>query len=200
MSVASLILASASTSRARLLTAAGLAFDALPADVDEDAVKRASRAKGETTAHCARSLAEMKAARISAAHPDALVIGADQMLDAEGRWFDKPRDLAAAREQLLFLAGKTHTLPTAAVVVRAGRCVWHHVASPRLTMRPFGAGFVDDYLARVGSKALSSVGAYQLEGLGVQLFAEIDGDFFTILGLPLLPLLAFLREHGVIGA
>jgi septum formation protein len=149
---------------------------------------------------CAETLAETKAAKIAQTAPDALVIGADQMLEADGRWFDKPPTLAAARDQLLTLAGKTHTLPTAVVIMRGDQRIWHHVATPRLTMRAFGAAFVDRYLAEVGTKALSSVGAYQLEGPGAQLFDRIDGDFFTILGLPLLPLLAFLREQHVIPA
>lgn len=200
MTQAALILASSSASRSRLLRAAGLAFETVPAHVDEDAVKMAIRAEKGSVERCVETLAALKAVKISQAYPQALVIGADQLLVCGERWFDKPADLAAAREQLLALAGKAHSLPTAAVVARGGARLWHHVAAPRLTMRAFGTAFVDDYLARAGEQVLGSVGAYQLEGLGVQLFQAVEGDFFTILGLPLLPLLGFLREHGVVAA
>ncbi len=192
------ILASASVSRARLLTAAGVVFTVEPAHVDEDAIKQSLRADGAPVSACAETLAEMKAVAISRRYPQALVIGADQMLECEGAWFDKPADLARAEEQLLTLAGKTHTLPTAAVVALGGQRIWHQIATPRLTMRRFDRAFVQGYLAEVGAAALTSVGAYQLEGRGSQLFHTVEGDFFTILGLPLLPLLAFLRAHHVV--
>ena len=192
------ILASSSASRARLLTAAGVPFTVVPAHVDEDAIKQSLRAEGATVSACAETLAEMKAVTISQRHPQALVIGADQMLECDGAWFDKPADLDRAAEQLLALAGKTHTLPTAAVVALGGQRIWHQNATPRLTMRAFDRAFVQGYLASVGAAALTSVGAYQLEGLGAQLFTKVEGDFFTILGLPLLPLLAFLRAHHVV--
>ena len=192
------ILASASVSRARLLTAAGVVFTVEPAPVDEDAIKQSLRADGAPVSACAETLAEMKAVAISRRYPQALVIGADQMLECEGAWFDKPADLARAEEQLLTLAGKTHTLPTAAVVALGGQRIWHQIATPRLTMRRFDRAFVQGYLAEVGAAALTSVGAYQLEGRGSQLFHTVEGDFFTILGLPLLPLLAFLRAHHVV--
>ena len=192
------ILASSSASRARLLTAAGVPFTAEPAHVDEEAIKQSLRAEGATASACAETLAEIKAVTISQRHRHALVIGADQMLECGGTWFDKPADLGRAEEQLLALAGKTHTLPTAAVVALGGTRIWHHVATPRLCMRSFDRAFVQGYLAGVGKAALPSVGAYQLEGLGSQLFHTVEGDFFTILGLPLLPLLAFLRAHHVV--
>lgn len=192
------ILASASASRAHLLTAAGVPFTATAAHVDEDAVKAAMKADGASALDCAETLAELKAVKISQAYPDALVIGADQMLECEGRWFDKPPSLNAARDQLMALSGKPHTLPTVAVVARAGARIWQHRAAPKLTMRNLSPAFLDSYLAQAGKAVLSSVGAYQLEGPGVQLFQAIDGDFFTILGLPLLPLLGFLREHDVV--
>ena len=194
----SVILASSSASRARLLTAAGVPFTVVPAHVDEDAIKQSLRAEGAAVSACAETLAEMKAVTISQRHPQALVIGADQMLECDGAWFDKPADLGRAAEQLLTLAGKTHTLPTAAVVALDGQRIWHQIATPRLTMRAFDRAFVQSYLAGVGPAALTSVGAYQLEGLGSQLFNKVEGDFFTILGLPLLPLLAFLRVHHVV--
>ncbi len=192
------ILASGSASRAQLLTAAGVPFAAVPPHVDEDSVKAALRAEQATSIACAETLAEMKAVKVSRTNPDALVIGADQMLELDGHWFDKPANLDAARGHLLHLAAKTHLLPTAVVVAQAGGRIWHHTSTPRLTMRAYDPDFVDIYLAMAGTKVLSSVGAYQLEGVGVQLFQKIEGDFFTILGLPLLPLLAFLREHGVL--
>jgi len=198
--VKSLVLASASQSRARVLTAAGLAFEALAADVDEDALKIEFKVAGSDAADCARRLAEAKARRIAARRPDALVIGADQMLDCEGAWFDKPRDISGAAEHLRRLSGKIHTLPTAAVVVAGGQTVWTHIASPRLKVRPLSETYIQQYLAAAGPKVCSSVGAYQLEGLGAQLFETIEGDFFTILGLPLLPLLAFLRGEGMVAA
>lgn len=198
MSTRAVVLASASKSRASLLTAAGVAFDVVPAHADEDAVKAALRAEGADARQCAETLAEIKAVQISQRLPEALVIGADQMLECDGIWFDKPKDLNGARAHLTAMRGKTHTLPTAVAVVLGGAVIWHHSASPRLTMRDFSDAFIEHYLANTGERILSSVGAYQLEGWGVQLFENIDGDFSTILGLPLLPLLRFLREHQVI--
>jgi septum formation protein len=196
--VRTLVLASASKSRAQLLSGAGLAFEVLPAHADEDAVKDALKAEGATAVQCAETLAEIKAVQVSQRLPDCLVIGADQMLECDGVWFDKPADLDGARAHLKALRGKTHVLPTAVAVVLGGSVIWHHSASPRLTMRAFSDAFIEHYIANTGPQILSSVGAYQLEGWGVQLFDRIDGDFSTILGLPLLPLLAFLREHQVV--
>lgn len=193
-----LILASASQSRARVLTAAGLTFEALAADVDETALKIEFKAGGSDAADCARRLADAKARRIANQRPDALVIGADQMLDCDGVWFDKPPDLAGAADHLRRLSGKVHTLPTAAVVVAGAQTIWSHVAAPRLKVRALSDSFIQAYLAKAGPVVCSSVGAYQLEGLGAQLFETIEGDFFTILGLPLLPLLDFLREQRVL--
>lgn len=192
------ILASASKSRANLLRAAGVNVEIVPAHADEDAVKNALKAEGATAAQCAETLAELKAVQVSQRHDNALVIGADQMLECEGAWFDKPADMAAARNHLVALRGKTHVLPTAVAVALNGARIWHHVALPRLTVRPYSDAFIDSYLKTAGPAVLTSVGAYQLEGLGAQLFSKIEGDFFTILGLPLLQLLAFLREHGVV--
>lgn len=193
-----LVLASASASRRRLLASAGLGFEALAAGVDEAEVKLALQAEGAEPIQAAETLAELKAARISAQRPGALVIGADQLLACEGRWYDKPADLEAAADQLLALAGRTHSLETAVCVVHDGTRLWHHNAVCRLAMRRFHRGFAERYLAAAGPAALESVGGYQLEGLGVQLFSRIEGDFFAILGLPLLPLLDFLRERGVV--
>jgi septum formation protein len=191
-----IILASASKSRANLMRAAGITFEIVPAHADEDSVKASLQAEGATAAQCAETLAELKAVQISNRHPEALVIGADQMLDCAGIWFDKPKDIEGARNHLVLLRGKTHVLPTAVCVALNGSRIWHHVALPTLAMRDFSDAFIETYLAAAGTAVLSSVGAYQLEGPGAQLFSRVDGDFFTILGLPLLELLGFLREHG----
>ena len=192
------VLASASRSRAMLLGNAGVDAVRDPAAIDEEEVKASFRAEGADAATVAQALAELKAQRVSGRYPGALVIGADQMLDCNGVWFDKPVDRDHARAHLAALRGRTHELIAAVVVVRDRAVLWHHVARARLTVRPFGDAFLEDYLDRVGDDALLSVGAYQLEGLGAQLFSRIEGDYFTVLGLPLLPLLGFLRGHGVV--
>lgn len=193
-----LILASASRVRAALLRQAGLDFHILPADADEAATKRAM--EGADPMDIAEALAEIKARAIASSHPGALVIGADQMLICDGELFDKPVDLAEARGHLRRLGGKTHHLCTAAAIVQDGEVLWRHTERPELTMRPLGDDFIDAYLAAVGDDALLSVGAYQLEGRGAQLFERVEGDFFSILGLPLLPLLGFLRHRKFIEA
>ncbi|MBL8645243.1 MAG: Maf family protein [Rhodospirillaceae bacterium] len=192
------MLASTSKSRAAVLRQAGIEFTAQNSFVDEDSIKAALRAENATAAHCAEVLAEMKAVKVSQQYPTALTIGGDQMLECEGRWFDKPADLTAARAQLLALRGKTHRLLNSLVVAQNGARIWHFADRAEVTVRHFSEAFLDDYLARVGDAALHSVGGYQLEGLGAQLFTTVDGDFFSILGLPLLPLLAFLRDHNVL--
>ncbi len=195
---ARLVLASASASRARILAAAGLAFETYPVSLDETAVKDAFHRDGRSAADCAAALAETKARRASAKLPGALVIGADQMLVCGGQWFDKPKDLPTARAQLLALRGKRHELPTAAAALRDGDVLWRALETPCLTMRDFSAAFLDGYLAALGDKALASVGAYQLEGMGALLMARVEGDHFAIQGMPLLPLLEFLRGQGVL--
>lgn len=193
-----LVLASASPSRASVLRHAGIAALNEPAQLDEAEVKAALRADGAGPRDIAETLAELKAQKVSRRRPGAFVIGADQMLECEGDWLDKPTDLAQAADQLRFLSAKTHRLISAVCVVRDGTRLWHHVAVASLTVRPLSEAFIAAYLAAVGPAALSSVGAYQLEGLGAQLFTRIEGDYFAILGLPLLPLLDFLRNHEVI--
>ena len=195
-----LILASASKSRASLMRAAGLDFEVVPAHVDEDAIKASLKQEGETAANCALALAEFKAGTVSQRFPEALVIGADQMLDCEGIWFDKPKDVAGARNHLTTLRGKTHMLPTSVAIALNGAPIWHHTAIPRLTVRDFSDAFLEQYLTDVGPAVTSSVGAYHLEGRGAQLFSKVEGDFFTVLGLPRLELLAFLREHRMVHA
>lgn len=192
------ILASASKSRANMLRAAGVPYEIIPADVDEESVKATLRREGASAQKCAETLAEFKAVKVSQNRPADLVIGADQMLECEGAWFDKPRGLEGVRSHMLQLRGKVHTLPTSVAVALNGAVIWHHSAAPCMTVRDFSGAFLDAYVAEVGEAVTSSVGAYHLEGRGAQLFTKIDGDFFTILGLPLLELLAFLREHQVV--
>ena len=193
-----LILATASQARRAVLAAAGLRFAAEAAAVDEAAIKEGAQAEGIPPGEAAMLLAEAKAQRIARRQPEALVIGADQLLVCEGRWFDKPPDMAAARAQLLALRGRPHELMTAMVCWRGGQRVWQHLARPRLTMRGFSEAFLDAYLTLEGEAVLGSVGAYRLEGPGVQLFDAVEGEHSAILGLPLLPLLGFLRQHGVL--
>ena len=192
-----LILASASLSRRQLLASAGLKFDVEPSGLDEDEAKY--RLLGERAApqEIAEGLAALKALRVSGRRRSTMVIGADSTLACNGRLFDKPPTMAAARQQLLALSGQTHELFSSVVVVRDGARLWHCSERARLTMRPFGEAFLDAYLARAGEAVLASVGAYQLEGLGAHLFSRVDGDYFTILGLPLLPLLSFLAGYGI---
>ena len=193
-----LILASASPARAALLRGAGLDFDTRPSHIDEAELKIAKKPEGAEAA--AIALAELKAGHIAAAAPGALVIGADQLLDCHGEWLDKARDRDDARRQLLLLRGRDHRLATAVCVMRGDRVLWRYVGAPRLEMRDFSDSFVESYLDAAGEEAFGCVGAYRLEGLGAQLFAEIEGDYFTILGLPLLPLLDFLRGRGLVAS
>jgi len=193
-----LILASASAVRQTLLTNAGLRFRAEAAAIDEAEIRFAARTGGDTAEQAATTLAGLKAQRVALRSPDAVVIGADQILECEAEWFDKPTNNEAARRQLLALRGRTHTLATAVVCQRGDQRLWHHLARPCMTMRTFSDGFLDDYLAAEGDRVLSSVGAYRLEGLGIHLFERIEGEHTAILGLPLLPLLGFLRQHGVV--
>jgi septum formation protein len=196
----SLVLASASRSRQTMLRAAGVRFIVDPANVNENAVKETLEKRGADAAMVAEALAVKKAEEASNRHPDALVIGSDQMLFCEGGWFDKPLDRAAARDQLIALRGRAHTLTAAVTVMCGGRTLWRHIDEAELVMRAFSETFLDEYLDRVGADALISVGAYQVEGQGIQLFETIRGDIFTIMGMPLLPLLGFLRDEGVLVA
>jgi septum formation protein len=191
-----LTLASASVARRALLQSAGLVFDTCPAFIDEAAVKRDAGRDGLSAGDAALLLALLKARAV--ARP-GLVIGCDQILVCDGLWFDKPADLHTARGQLRALRGRTHSLATAMVVLRDGMELWRHLAMPHLTMRAFSDGFLDFYIKAEGAALLSSVGAYRLEGLGVHLFESVAGEHSAILGLPLLPLLGFLRECDMIG-
>ncbi|MEO0034338.1 MAG: hypothetical protein RLZZ501_361 [Pseudomonadota bacterium] len=191
-----IVLASASRARQAMLAAAGVTVTIDPPRIDEGRIQQAMRQGHAGAAAIAATLAGLKAAEVSARHPGALVIGADQTLDCDGAGFDKPRDRAEAREQLLVLRGRQHRLVSAVALLRDGHPRWTHRAEALLTMRDFSESFLDAYLDQAGTAPLASVGAYQLEGLGAQLFTGIEGDFFTILGLPLLPLLEVLREEG----
>jgi septum formation protein len=192
------VLASSSTTRQAMLRAAGVDFTVDVAAIDETTILESLQAEGAKARDAADMLAEMKALKISAKQPDALVIGADQVLNLGTKFFSKPADMTDARKQLRDLRGQTHVLTSAIVVAQNGAAIWREIREAKLTMRPFSDAFIDDYLAKVGKAALASVGAYQVEGLGAQLFSRIDGDHFTILGLPLLPLLDMLRTQGVL--
>ncbi|WP_421864205.1 Maf family protein [Parvibaculum sp.] len=198
----SLILASGSAVRQKLLADAGLTFTAEDSRVDEDAIK-AGFADGEdgpeaATDALALKLAEAKALAVSAKHCGALVIGADQILSCEGKRYDKPKSMDEARANLLAFRGHPHILHSGLVLVKDGKTVWNLTARATLTMRAFSETFLDEYLETAGERVMKSVGCYQLEGPGIQLFEKIEGDYFSILGLPMLPLLDELRRQGVI--
>jgi septum formation protein len=193
-----IILASASAARARLLEAAGIPFSIEPADIGETRIKAASRQAGQSAMASALTLAVEKACQVSERHPEALVIGADQILVAGDEWFDKPKSLTEARTQLRLLRGRTHVLAAAASVVRDSREIWYATSAPEMTMRSFSEAFLDRYIAAEGDALLGSVGAYRFEGMGVQLFERMIGDHFAVLGLPLLELLDFLRSRGAL--
>ena len=193
------ILASKSAARRAVLDGAGVAYEAVVAGVDEDAVMVEMLARGASPSDVADTLAELKAIRISRTRP-GFVIGADQTLDLNGHLYDKAEDVSAARERLKLLRGKTHKLHSAVVVARDGVPIWREVVTATLTMRDFSDAFLEAYLASEGDAALGSVGCYRLEGPGSQLFSEIDGDYFAILGLPLMGLLELLRQHREIAS
>ena len=199
MSPPELVLASQSAARRAMLAAAGVRFEALSPNVDEESVKQALTAEGRTARDIADALAELKAVKLSLKLPGALVLGADQVLvTADGAMLDKPRDRADAAAQLRLLEGQEHRLISAAVVAENGKPVWRVVDSAKLTMRRFGDRFLADYLDAEGDAILGCVGGYRLEGRGAQLFAKVSGDHFTVLGLPLLAVLDYLRARGAI--
>jgi septum formation protein len=191
-------LASSSPFRKALLVNAGIDVEAVPASVDERALEAPLQDSGVSPEDVALVLAEAKAIDVSEKKPGALVLGCDQTLSLGDEVFHKPADMEGARRHLLALSGKTHQLNSAAVLVRDGEVLWRHVGIANLTMRKLDPAFIGRHLARVGEKALGSVGAYQIEGEGIQLFEAIDGDYFTIVGLPLLAVLAELRKLGAI--
>jgi septum formation protein len=195
---AKLILASASPFRKALLANAGLDFISERPDIDEREAEAPLKRSGVSPEDVAMILATAKANDVSGRYPGALVVGSDQTLSLGDEIFHKPANMEAARRHLLRLSGKTHQLNSAVVLVRDGETLWSYLGVAQLTMRQLDPAFIGRHLARVGDKALSSVGAYQVEGEGIQLFEKIEGDYFTIVGLPLLPLLAELRKLGAI--
>ena len=193
-----LILASSSPFRRMLMENAGLSFEAHAARIDERAVEAPLERAGTKPDAVAIVLAKAKAEDVSRRFPDSLIIGSDQTMSLGDRVFHKPKDMAGAANHLRALSGLTHRLNSAVAIIRDGVVLWEHLTHADLTMRPLSADFIARHLARVGERALASVGAYQLEGEGIQLFEKIEGDYFTILGLPMLPLLQKLRELGAI--
>lgn len=191
-----LVLASSSPFRRMLMENAGLTFESHAADIDERKIE--ASLEGASPDQVALALAKAKALEVGRRHSSALVIGSDQTMSLENRVFHKPKSLGEAKENLLSLSGKTHRLNSAIAITKGHDVLWEHISHADLTVRSLTETFVDRYLARVGEKALSSVGAYQLEGEGIQLFSGIEGDYFTVLGLPMLPLLDKLRVLGAI--
>jgi septum formation protein len=196
-SAVGLVLASKSAARRAVLEGAGVTFESAVAGVDEEAIKTSMLAEGANPRDVADALAEVKAVKVSRARPD-YVVGADQTLEFEGRLYDKVATLAEARERLRLMRGKPHKLHAAVVVAKDGQPIWRTLDSATLTMRDFSDDFLEAYLTLEGEAALGSVGCYRLEGPGAQLFSKVDGDYFAILGLPLLGLLDLLRRHGVV--
>ena len=190
-----IVLASTSAVRRKLLADAGVAFEAVAPGVDEAAAKASLLADGVRPREVADALAELKALRVSQRRPE-LVVGSDSTLELDGALFDKAATPAEAREQLLALRGRTHRLHSAVVVARGGTPIWREVKTARMTVRPFSDAFLDRYMAEAGEALTTSVGAYWYEALGVQLFERVEGDHFTVLGLPLVGLLDLLRRHG----
>ena len=193
-----LVLASGSATRAGMLRAAGLCFEVVVPRVDEDVLKEGLLAEERTARDIADALAEMKAARVSTKRPGALVLGSDQTLSCEERLYSKPASPEEAREQISLLMDRTHKLHSAAVIVQDGQPLWRHVSEARLTMGKLSEAWLDGYVLRNWDGIRHSVGGYRIEEEGVRLFSRIEGDHFTILGLPLLPLLSFLSTRGSI--
>jgi septum formation protein len=200
MTIASarLILASASQWRAAMLRNAGIGVEAIPANIDERAVEETLEGSEIGADDVALILSQAKADEVSSRHPSAIVIGADQTLSLDGEILHKPRTMDEAIDRLLALSGRTHQLNSGVCLVEDGEVLWSHVEITHITFRKLDSGFVGRHLAEVGQKALTSVGAYQVEGPGAQLIERIDGDFFSVVGLPLLPLLAQLRQRDFI--
>lgn len=193
-----IVLASGSEARRVILERAGLTVIVDKPDVDETAIKQRCRAEGASIEAAALLLAGAKARDVEDRHPGRIVIGCDQMLDCDGEWLDKPPDMGAAARQLARFSGRTHVLVSGLVARRDGSDIFSTISTAELAVRTLSPGFIADYLGIVGDRALTSVGAYQVEGMGIHLFKAIMGDHFTIMGLPLLPLLEFLRSEQVI--
>ena len=192
-----LILASASFARKALLTQAGISFHTVPAVIDEEMIRGAALAEGASADEIAVLLAEMKGEKCAANHPDDMIIASDQLLVCEGQIYGKPTSLTAAKKQLLALSGKRHQLITAVILFDKGKRIWHHIARPEITFHKLDEALIDDYLDHFGQEALNSPASYYLEGPGIHLFADIFGDYYAILGLPMLALLPQLKLHGL---
>lgn len=195
-----IVLASGSASRQTLLTAAGVAFTVDPADLDEDRLMAELKARSVNAAGVATTLAEAKALAVAARHPGQLVLGGDSVIAFQGRHLSKCATMDEARRLLEQLSGHTHLLVAAAALARDGAVLWRHASPVRMAMRVLSPAFLDDYLAREGEALLKSVGCYRFEGLGAQLFDRAEGDYFSILGLPLLDVLAALRKEGALAS
>lgn len=198
MSQPEIILASKSTARRQILENAGIPFRWFDADIDEASLKKKALIIGKPSGEIAIDLAKAKAYLMSERHPDAIILGCDQLLTLDGKIYDKPTTLTEATTHLNSFRARTHKLIAAVVMVKAGELVWSHTAEANMRVRDLSDAFINTYIKTEGEKVLSSVGAYRLEGMGAQLFERIDGDYFTILGLPLLPLLEELRNQGIL--
>jgi septum formation protein len=196
----SLVLASTSPFRKQLLQQAGLDFATANPNIDEREIEARAEHQALSPSALAQLLGCEKALAVSRTQPDALILGGDQVMALGSTVYHKPKDLASARDQLLSLRGQTHVLYSALALARDGDVIWSHVSQARMTVRNFSDAFLDNYLATAGDRILKSVGGYQIEGMGVQLFSQIEGDYFTIIGVPLLPLLEELRVLGVVHA
>lgn len=192
-----LILASASPTRLKMMTDAGLNTTAMPAHVDEDSLKMAARAEGLSGLDAATMIAEMKARKISDQYPQEFVLGCDQLLVQGDDWFSKPEDRVEAKDSLLALSGKTHELVTVAVIYEKGRRIWHHAESPKVSIRSLTDEDIEPYLDALGEMITATPGVYMMENLGSQIISKIDGCPYAVLGLPLLQLMSFLRQHGL---
>lgn len=194
-----IILASKSVARQNMLQAVGLQFDSIPADLDEDALTENAIAQHQSPREIALMLAQEKALAISKQNPDVLVIGSDQILECDGKMLYKAENEDEAKDKLKFLSGKTHYLISAVTAVKGSEILWMHADSAALTMKTLSDDYLGNYCARAGEALMRSVGAYEIESLGARLFAKVEGDFFTIQGLPLLPLLQYLEDEQEIG-
>ena len=192
------VLASASATRAAILKGAGVGFSIHAAQIDEDSVKHSMHSANRSALDTAQALSDLKSSQVSLGYPEALVIGGDQMLVCGDTWLDKPSNLALAREQLCLLRGRDHELLTAVSVARGGTVIWRFSVISELVMRRFSDEFLDRYVESEKEQVCNAVGGYRLEGLGVQLFSRINGEYYDILGMPLMALLSFLREHGAV--
>lgn len=192
-----LILGSKSTARAALLTQAGLSFQMEAASIDEESIRQSAEADGASPDEIAVLLAEMKGEVIAARHPESMIIASDQLLVCDGVIYGKPANLDEAKGHLQALSGKIHQLITAVILFDNGKRIWHHIARPEITFHPLSDAVISDYMSFFGDAACSSPGSYHLEGAGIHLFADIFGDYYAILGLPMLALLPQLKRHGL---